>query len=271
MSTDRQPRHRRASLLKRLTAPAPDTAAKNLAPVPHEPPPTMLLPKVTVVPVGAARPGSIIARTTGLNGVHATAVLPALRSADHDQTQVIRRENPLAARDRHYAAMRAAGEKLLTELRVRHDVLLNAFDEQHAAEAGAWTTVAARFCAVADLEPLSEKAIGGWFDGVDRKIDVWVNGDQGLVRFNRDRVNAHWVKVVGEVQDAHAVLELQAQGAENDAKLLLAHWRKLCAGPVAAPTDTIPELTPAALSAMDAVKAAEDRVHLAQAEAGESR
>lgn len=230
----------------------------------------MLLPKVTVVPVGAAVPGSINARTTGLHGVHATEVLPALRGADFAPTQVIRRESPLDVRDKHYAAMRAAGTRLLAELAVTYDVLLNAFDEQVAAEVEAWNTISVAAETTEDLSPWA--GMDARLGDVDQKIDKWANGAHdytGIKRYNRDLVNAHWTAVVGAVQDAHTEWELWATAAEKSAEVATARWEAIRGRGVQAPTDTIPKLTPRVLSAMDAVKAAERRVHAPRVEAGE--
>lgn len=275
MSADRQPpRHRRAGLLRRLTSPLPDTTPRALAPVPHEPPPTALLPGVPVRPVGAMVPGSIVPTGRGLHGAHATEVLPALRQADHDRTQVIAFVHPdIVARDREYAAMRAAGDRLLAELKARHDVLLNAFDEQVAAEGEAWDAIAVAAETQPDLSPWA--GMGARLADVDQKIDVWVNSSPtftGIKRFNRDRVNAHWEKVVSTGRDAHTEWELWATAAVKSAEVALARWEAIRGRGVQAPTDTvIPKLTPALLSALDAVKAAEDRVHAARVEAGEAR
>lgn len=274
MSADRQPpRHRRAGLLRRLTSPLPDTTPRALAPVPHEPPPTALLPEVPVCPVGAMVPGSIVPTGRGLHGAHATEVLPALRQADHDRTQVIAFVHPdIVARDREYAAMRAAGDRLLAELKARHDVLLNAFDEQVAAEGEAWDAIAVAAETQPDLSPWA--GMGARLADVDQKIDVWVNSSPtftGIKRFNRDRVNAHWTEVVGAVQDAHTEWELWATAAQKSAEVALARWDAIRGRSVQAPTDTVPKMTPRVLSALDAVKAAEVRVHAARVEAGEAR
>ncbi len=264
MSADRQPRHRRASLLRRLTTPAPDTAANNLAPVPHEPPPTMLMPKVTVVPVGAMVPGSIVARTTGLRGEHATAVLPALRHADRDATQVMTRVRPAKT-----------GKRLSAELTARYDVLLNAFDEQVAAEAAAWDALSTAALTDPDLSPY--EAFDAHCADIDNKVAEWVCGDKGIKRFNRDRANRYYQGVVRQVRAAHTALELWVKSAGSEAELSAARWEAHGARDVAAPTDTIPKLTPALLSAMDAVRLAEARVAVAGIEAkrmtdgGESR
>lgn len=257
-------RHRRPGIVRRRTGPA-------LNPVPHDPPPTAYLPRLVARPVGAMIPASIVPPARGLNGVHATEVLPALRAADTAATQVIPRVHPgLAERDRHYAAMRESGDRLLEELRVRYDVIIAAFDEQHAAEAAAWDAVAAMAGTEDDLSPY--EGMDAQCTDIDQKIDGWVNdGHGGLKRYNRNRVNNYWQQVVGPVREAYASLGVQTQAAVSSARLLLAQRDALGARDVGAPTDTFPALTPRVLSAMDAVRYAEAAVLAVGAECGEPR